>query len=58
MSELKLIKRVEVGARAAMMDTPVQLCMENYEEVGLGAESYMGNVAIRIDDILLVKDAP
>ncbi len=58
MSELKLVKRVEVGARAAMMDTPVQLCMENHEEVGLGAEYYMGNAAIRVGDILLVKDAP
>ena len=58
MSELKLVKRVEVGARAALMDTPVQICMENHEEVGLGAECYMGNAAIRIGDILLVKDAP
>lgn len=59
MSELKLVRRVEVGARAALMDTPIQLCMENHEEVGLGTEQYMGNAAIRInDDILLVKDAP
>jgi hypothetical protein len=58
LSELKLVKRVEVGARAALMDTPIQLCMENHEEVGFGAECYMGNAAIRIGDILLVKDAP
>ena len=58
MSELKLVKRVEVGARAALMDTPVQLCMENHEEVGFGAEYYMGNAAIRVGDVLLVKDAP
>jgi hypothetical protein len=59
LSELKLVKRVEVGARAALMDTPIQICMENHEEVGFGAECYMGNAAIRIDaDILLVKDAP
>ena len=58
MSKLELIKRVEAGARAAMMDTPVQLCMENHEEVGFGAECYMGNAAIKVGDVLLVKDAP
>ncbi len=58
MSELKLVRRVEVGARAALMDTPVQICMENHEDVGLGTEQYMGNATIRVGDVLLVKDAP
>ena len=58
MSKLELLERVKAGARAAMMDTPVQLCMENHEEVGLGAECYMGNAAIKVGDVLLVKDAP
>ena len=58
MSELKFERPVKVGTRAAMMETPVQICMETHEEVGFGAECYMENVAIKVGDVLLVKDAP
>ncbi len=61
MSELTLVKRVEVGVRGAMLTTPLQLCMENHQSIGDSPqiESFHDRVAIKIDDtVALVKDAP
>ena len=57
MSKLEILETVEVGTRMSLQTTPGQICLENGEDIK-DVSGYQENLAIKVGDVLLVKDAP
>ena len=57
MSMLVQVRRNRVTVRGAARNVPLHICMETLGKIN-ATECYLGNAAIDLGAVVLVKDAP
>ena len=58
MSELLRKRRNQTTVRIAAASVPLHICLETLRPIGGGLRNYQENAALKVGEVLFVKDAP